>query len=71
MYTIEGVTKINGGSGTPYCIQARTKRRAREMAQGYCNLPGTSCTIRGGKRFTNKVIMRYWRDNTGLNYLEY
>jgi len=48
---------------------AQTKQEALEKAQAWCKWNTRSATIR--RRNKVKVIMRYWRDTEGLQFMEY
>jgi hypothetical protein len=49
----------------------RTKRRAMEIAQSHVKAKGDSAEIVRFARGEETVVMRYWRDQDGLGYIEY
>ena len=52
-----------------YDTTPSTRQHCEQFAQTVCHQSGRSAEI--VRQRDSKVVMRYWRDDTGLQYLEY
>ena len=59
--------KVTRTFAPPYSTALTSRKNCELYAQGVCDRIGVSVEI-----IRNQVVvMRYWRDDTGLQYLEY
>lgn len=58
-------------SGKEYITPASTKSNCIYYAQTACNQVGDGAEVVKEKRGGDVVVMRYWRDSEGLQYLSY
>lgn len=52
-------------------VYCRTLRRAQEVANTACARPGDAASIWHVGRGRQQLVTRYWKDASGLQYLDY
>ena len=63
--------RVTHGSGSPTVSTITTKTNCIYFAQSVCSNQGDRAEVVKEKRGGDVVIMRYWRDSEGLQFLEY
>lgn len=63
--------RASGPNKSQYVTAPTTKANCIYFAQSVCSNDGDGAEVVKEKRGGDVVVMRYWRDSEGLQYLEY